>query len=417
MPPTPSRRDFLKTASLSAAAISMSAASYARVKGANERIAIGLIGCGNRGVGAHMAGVHNHDQDENVAFVAVCDPWKVSRENAAARAKEWYGLDATHYVHYEDLLGRDDIDAVMIATCDHQHTTHLEAVAKAGKDVYCEKPLANDFKSLQSAVAAVEKSGIICQIGTQLRSYPSFGGAKAVVDSGVMGNIHRIEQVRNGGDPYWYGYIRDVKKEDVEWDIFQMDAPKRDFDPVAYSAWMGYMDYSHGPVPQLGVHFLDLVHYITGAHCPSSAVCNGGTFVWKDEHQFTAPEQVSAQYIYPEGFMVSYTSNFGNSEGNVFKIYGTKGTMDLTDWNNPKITAAGARKGETPLDPGDGNVAPVERPNHMLNWLQCLRNRETPNAPIQAGYDHSVASIMATEALATGRRQVYDTEKKMIMAG
>ena len=229
----PTRREFLKTASLSAAAVSMSAASYARVKGANDRINIGQIGCGRRGVGAHMDGVHNHDKDLNVQYVAVCDPWKVSRENAAARIKEWYGLDAMHFVHYEELLAKDDIDAVMIASCDHQHTTHLAAAAKAGKDTYCEKPLAMDLKSLNAAVAAVEKSGIICQIGTQLRSYPSFGGAKAVIDSGALGTIHRIEQVRNAADPYWYGYLQEVKKEDVEWDIFLMDAPKREFSAVA----------------------------------------------------------------------------------------------------------------------------------------------------------------------------------------
>lgn len=411
--PTPTRREFLKTASLGAAAVSMSAASYARVKGANERIRLGLIGCGRRGIGAHMEGVHNHDKDENVEFVAVCDPWKVSRDNAAARIKEWYGIDATHYVSHEDLIADENVDAVMIASCDHQHTTHLEAVARAGKDTYCEKPLANDFDKLKRAVKAVEDSGIICQIGTQLRSYPSFGGAKAVVESGALGEIHRVEQVRNGSTPYWLDRIGEAKPEDVDWDVFLMDAPKVDFDPVAFTAWMGYMDYSHGPVPQLGVHFLDLVHYITGAKRPASATCQGGLITWNKEHNFTAPDQVSAQYLYPEGFMVSYTSNFGNGDGNCFKIYGTKGTMDLNDWNNPTISAAGARKGEG-LDPGDGNVAPVPRPNHMLNFLQCLRSRETPHAPIQAGYDHSVASIMATQALARKRTQIYDEEAQVI---
>jgi len=410
---TPTRRDFLKTATLSAAAVSMSAASYARVKGANERIALGLVGCGRRGIGAHMAGVHNHDKDENVEFVAVCDPWKASRDKAAARVKDWYGLDAKHYVSHEDLIADENVDAVMIASCDHQHTTQLEAVAKAGKDTYCEKPLANDFGKLQRAVKAVEESGIVCQIGTQLRSYPSFGGAKAVVESGVLGDIHRIEQVRNGATPYWLDRIGEARPEDVAWDVFLMDAPKIPFDPVKFTAWMGYMDYSHGPVPQLGVHFLDLVHYITGAKRPSSATCQGGLLTWNEEHKFTAPDQVSAQYLYPEGFMVSYTSNFGNADGNTFKIYGTKGTMDLSDWNNPTISAAGARKGEG-LDAGDGAVAPVARPNHMLNFLQCLRNRETPHAPIQAGYDHSVASIMATQALARKRTQVYDEATKVI---
>jgi len=410
---TPTRREFLKTASLGAAAVSMSAASYARVKGANERIALGLVGCGSRGIGAHMVGVHNHDKDENVEFVAVCDPWTVPREKAAAHVKEWYGIEAAQYDSHEDLLADDRIDAVMIASCDHQHTRQLEDVAKAGKDTYCEKPLANDFDKMKRAVQAVEESGIICQVGTQLRSYPSFGGAKAVVESGVLGTISRIEQVRNSTSPYWYSRIKEANKEDVAWDVFQMDAPRREFDAVAFTAWMGHMEYCHGPVPQLGVHFLDLVHYITGARYPGSASCHGGIYTWIDEHKFTSPDQVSAQYHYPEGFMVSYTSNFGNGDGNVFKIYGSRGTLDLTDWNNPKLSAAGAIKGEA-LDPGDGNVAPVERPNHMLNFLQCLRSRETPHAPIQAGYDHSVASIMATRALARNRTQTYDPEAREI---
>lgn len=408
------RRDFLKTASLSAAAVSMSAASYARVKGANERIALAQLGCGRRGIGAHMSGVHNHDKDENVEYIAVCDPWKVSRDKAAARIKDWYGIDATHYVSHTDLLADDRVDAVMIASCDHQHTRHLEDTAKAGKDTYCEKPLANDFEKLKQSVKAVKDSGIVCQIGTQLRSYPSFTGAKKIIESGALGKINRIEQERNSDSPYWYSRIGEAKPEDVDWDVFLMDAPKRDFDPVAFTAWMGYMDYCHGPVPQLGVHFLDLVHYMTGATTPSSATCQGGIFTWKDKYNFTSPDQVSAQYIYPEGFMVSYTTNLGNGAGKVFKVYGTKGTLDLTDWNNPKISASGAKKGEEPVDPGDGNVAPVQRPNHMLNFLQCLRSRETPHASIDAGYDHSVASIMATRALATNRTQTYDPDKQEI---
>ena len=182
---------------------------------------------------------------------------------------------------------------------------------------------------------------------------------------------------------------------------------------VAYSAWMGYMEYSQGPVPQLGGRPGALHH---GIGCPSSAVRQAGPSSEGRASIHRAGPGERAVCL-SEGFMVSYTSNFGNGSGNLFKVYGTRGTMDLTDWNNPKITKDGCKKGETPLEPGDGNVAPVERPNHVLNWLRCLRTRETPHAPIQAGYDHSIASIMAVESLATGRRQTYDFEKKVIVAG
>ena len=156
----PTRREFLKTATVSAAAISMSAASYARVIGANDRISIGVIGCGSRGIDAHMASVNNFAKEQNVEFTAVCDPWRLRREEAAAKCKEWYGVDARQCVSYKDLLALDNIDAVMIASCDHQHTTHLEAVANAKKDVYCEKPLAKNLEGLKRAVDAVKAAGI-----------------------------------------------------------------------------------------------------------------------------------------------------------------------------------------------------------------------------------------------------------------
>ena len=122
-----SRRKFLKTATAGAAALS--AASYARVIGANERISIGQIGCGGRGIGAHMKGVHNHQDTQNFEITAVSDPWRVRTEMASATAKEWYGREARMFSSYRDLLALKDVDAVMIASPDHAHTTHLKAAA------------------------------------------------------------------------------------------------------------------------------------------------------------------------------------------------------------------------------------------------------------------------------------------------
>ncbi|MCH5373294.1 MAG: Gfo/Idh/MocA family oxidoreductase, partial [Planctomycetes bacterium] len=155
MPATPSRRQFLQTASLGAAAIAMPAASYARIVGANDRISIGVVGCGGRGRHAHMPGVYAHRTTANCEIVAVADPWRQRREEAANQIQEWFGRPGRCFVSYRDILESKDIDAVMIASCDHQHTTHLEATAKAGKDVYCEKPLAMDFDRLKRAVDAV----------------------------------------------------------------------------------------------------------------------------------------------------------------------------------------------------------------------------------------------------------------------
>lgn len=409
------RRSFLQAASVGTFAMSMSAASYARVKGANERISIGIIGCGGRGIDAHMAGIAPYAKEQNIEVTAVCDPWRVRREMAAAKAKEQYGTDARQFVSYRDLVALDDIDAVMIASPDHVHTLHLEAVAKAKKDVYCEKPLSMDIDSLKQACDAVKENNIICQIGTQLRSLPSMTGCRELYKTGILGKVGRIEQCRNGEQPYWYSYMKDVKEEDVDWKEFLYNRPERPFSATQYSGWYGFLDFSGGPVPGLGSHYIDLVNYITGTQFPLSAVCLGGTYTWKDEYGFTCPDHVQAMWTYPD-FMVSYSTNFGNSGSNTFRILGDQGTLDLVNWTSPVLTAEGGSKNKGAIR-GKKEVEDIPRPDHFLNWLQCLRNRETPHAPIDAGYQHAVAVIMASRAYETGKRQVYDIEKREIHEG
>ena len=404
---TPSRRRFLGGAAVGAAALT--AASYSRVLGANERLSIALIGCGGRGIGAHMGGAQRYAKEQNVEFTAVCDPWRIARERAATKAKEWFGREPRQCVSYRDVVGRDDVDAVMIASCDHQHTTHLEAAAKAKKDAYCEKPLAMDLGRLKQCVDAVKASAIVCQIGTQLRSLASMTGCRELFRTGVLGKVSRIERHRNSGSPYWYSRLKKVEAKDVDWREFLCGLPDRPFDAVKFSAWYGFREFSDGPVPGLGSHFIDLVHYITGASLPQSAVCHGGTFTWKD-HGFTCPDHVEAVWIYPEGFLVSYSTNFGNSAGSVERIYAEHGIMDLLPWNAPSVAGDGAiKKGKLGKQEP---VKPVARDEHVLDWLKCIRSRGTPNASIDAGYQHAVAVVMAMRAFDTGRRQIYDPEKR-----
>ncbi len=414
MSQTTTRRNFLKTTG--AAAVALTALNHTRAHGANDRIRIGMIGCGSRGCDAHMAGVHPHDKAQNVEFVAVCDPWRLAREKAAGLCKDWYGIEAKQFTSYRDLLEYKDIDAVMIASPDLVHTTHLEAAARAKKDVYVEKPLAMDFNALKSACDAVKENNVVAQVGTQLRSMGSMTGCKELFKTGLLGKVGRIEQCRNGHRPYWYAYVKEAKEEDVDWKEFLADRPMRPFNSVQFTGWYGYRDFTDGPVPGLGSHYLDLVHYITGAQFPTSAVCLGGTYTWKDENNFTCPDHVQAMWTYPEGFMVSYSTNFGNGSGNSFKIFGDQAVMDLQDWSNPFVTADGVGqpdgrvKEKTP-------VKEVKMPDHMLDWLQCLRTRKTPNASIDAGYQHAVASLMAVRAFDTGKRHIYDHEKREIREG
>ena len=402
---------------LSASASPLSAASYRRIIGANDRISIGIIGCGNRGRGAHMAGVNNHATEQNIEITAVCDPYRIHRETAAALVKEWYGIDALQFTSYRDLLASANVDAVMIASCDHQHTTHLQAAAEAAKDIYVEKPLAMQMDRLIAAVDAVKAAGVVVQVGTQLRSMSSFTGCKALYETGIFGRVARIEQIRNGDQPYWYSYInKDVKKSDVEWAEFLMDRPYRPFDPVQFSGWYGYAEFSDGPLPGLASHYIDLVHYITGAEFPISCMCMGGVYTWNDEHKFTCPDQIDATWQYEEGFLSSYTTNFGNGFGNRFRLAGDVGILKMDKWSEPVYTAEGGSKNKGAIR-GENKVPEIAMPDHYLDWLQCIRSGKTPNASIDAGYQHAVACLMAMESYRTGRRTVYDKENRTINFG
>jgi predicted dehydrogenase len=406
----------LKTAAAGAAIISIPAKTYARAQGANDRINIGVIGCGSRGIDAHMVSINKFAKEQNVQFVAVADPWRVRQDMAAAKIKEWQGTDAKKISSYRDLLALKDVDAVTIASCDHQHTTHLMAAVKAGKDIYVEKPLSKDLDSLKACYDAIKASDLVVQCGTQLRSMPSMTGVRELYKTGVLGKVARIEQCRNGSRPYWYGYLKDAKQEDIDWDEFLMDAPKKPFDPNLYTGWYGYRDYSDGPVPGFGSHYIDLINYITGSKFPKNAVCLGGVYTWKDKYNFTCPDHVQAMWEYPEGFMVHYSTNFGNGSGSTFKILGDRGVMDLLDWEKPMLSGDGVMKEKGPAAEKK-TIEPVDHPDHFLDWLQCMRTRNTPNASIDAGYQHAVACLMAVKAYDTGKRQIYDVEKREIREG
>jgi predicted dehydrogenase len=416
------RRDFLKTSAALAAGAAvgstmLTAAERKRSIGANDRIRIAQLGCGNRGQTAHMTGIHKHVDATNFEIVAVCDTWRVHREEAAATTKKWFGREAKQFSNYRDLLAYGDFDAVMIATPDHMHTTHLEAVSKTGKHMYMEKPLATELDKLLRAYDAAKKAqaaGSIIQVGTQLRSLPGIVGARELVKAGTIGKITRIDETRNAEKPYWYGYLdRDVKEADVDWKEFLGDRKFRPFNARQYASWYGYYDFSQGPVPQWGAHFLDLMHFVMDCGFPQSCMCMGGTTYWKDENNFTAPDNVTATWMYPEGFMVTSSNNFGNFAGNSRKFYGDKGTLAVDNWNAPTYSADGGPKRDGKIR-GKMEVATKPRPDHFLNWLQCMRSGETPHASIDAGYQHAIAVLMAVMSYDSGKKTVYNHSKRAI---
>lgn len=392
----------------------MAALSASRTLGSNDRIGIAILGCGRRNL---LRQVLEFRQQANAEVRAVCDIWRHQREKAAEQVRATAG-NAPEQVHsYDDLLVREDIDALVIGTPDHQHCTQLIDAVRAGKDVYVEKPLAMDLRELKRAYDTVKASDRVVQMGTQVRSFPSSVGARAFVQSGGLGDIFKIEQSRNSYRPYWYRYAeRKVEQRDTDWSRFLMHRKPRPWDAQQYAGWFGYRDFSHGPHSNLGVHFFDLVHFITGAGPPSRAVTMAGGFRWNRDG-FDVPDSVETTLEYPkEGFLVRYCSTYGVRGNSYLKFFGSRGEMDATRWGDRFLISGSTVEDDDRIRDGE-TIPEAESVPHMLNFLECVRSREVPSAPIEAGYNHSIAALLADESFVRRSRVAYDEKKRRIREG
>jgi predicted dehydrogenase len=397
------RRGFL-------AAASASVARPDRILGANDRLRAAIVGCGGRGL---VNEVLQFASDTNTEVVAVCDTWRQQRERATGLVKKADRPEPRQIVRYEDVLALKDLDVVIISSPDHQHCAMLRDAVRAGKDVYIEKPLAMNMKELVEAVDTVKQSRRIVQVGTQVRSFASSVAAREFVKTGGLGQIFKIEQSRNSHRPYWHSYAqRPVQQADVDWEAFLMHVKFRPWDADQYAGWYGYRDFSLGPQTGFMSHFVDLVHFITGAKLPRSVTAMAGTYRWKDSR--TAPDSFEAILEYSEGFLVRYNTTFGTSNNSFLKFFGTRGVMDATRWSQPWVLSG--QPGEPDSLAAGARIPEMESTPHMKNFLECVRSRKQPNAPIEAGYSHAVACLMADESWVRGQRVTYDAAKRKIVS-
>lgn len=405
---TLTRRTFIAASSLTT--LGMSAASSARILGANDAVNIGLIGCGNRGSALRQE-LLQESEAANAKVIAICDIWESQRKAAAQHVADLQGHDPIQYVDYKDLLANKDLHAVVIATPDHLHPIVLREAAQCHLDAYVEKPLAIDFDDLCRAVDAVKENQTLVQNGTQLRSLPSFTGCREFIQSGQLGTIIRFEQARNEYFPYWYQYRREIKENETDWPKFLAHTKPQPWNPEVYTAWMGYRPFSNGAFGGYMTHFTDLVHYMTGAMYPHSVV----SMSWKNQlaDSFTVPSCVQAVFDYPEGFSVSYHTTTGNGGANFFRAAGSKGIIDASDWNHPVVSGEGSQ--DSGAIPEKKEIPPIERDNHMADWLKCIRSRKEPNAGIDAGFAQALTAIMADEALLQNRRMAFDPQARKIV--
>jgi len=439
------RREFLKAASaaLAATAVSWNAKSYAQIAGANDRVRVGIVGCGDRMKGGDLPAFQQSAKELNFQIAAVSDVWNRRRDEGADFIEKLCGNHPDPVRNNDELYSRKDVDAVIIATADFQHAYHGTEAVRAGRDAYVEKPIAHTMADARMILDAVKKSGKIVQVGTQRRSTPAYQKAAEYIKSGQFGDIVMVEMSWNVNQPgRWRrpDVVPLLKEEDTDWKRYLLNRTMVPFDARKYLEFRLFWPYSSGIPDQWLVHQIDTVHWFTGLPHPRSCVANGGIYLWKDGR--TNWDTMTAVFDYgplddlSKGFQVQYTSRFTNSAGGVKELYYSNGGM--IDMNKQTVTPTGGLTAKFAAEmnmkpnllPSSSLVETVETMEtdanthgdpqtaaNMRNWMECVRSRKTPNAPIEAGYSHSIALCMNVAAIKTGMKVTFDDKTQQVLAG
>jgi len=422
---TTDRRGFLKLGAAAAAgAASFSASSYASILGANDRVRVGVIGCGDRMKSSLIPAFQEHAKDLNFEFVAVSDLWNRRREEGSAYIQKLSGNPIAAVRNNDELYARKDIDAVLIATADFQHALHGVEAVNAGRDAYVEKPTAHTMPDARAFLAAVKKTGKIVQVGTQRRSTPSYQKAAEYIQSGKFGDIVMVEMTWNVNQPgRWRrpNVVPLLKEQDTDWKRYLLNRPYEAFDARKYLEFRLFWPYSSGIPDQWLVHQIDTVHWFTGLPHPRSVVANGGIYLWKDGRQnwdtMTAVFDYGPLDDLSKGFQVQYSSRFTNSAGGVKEIYYSNGGMIDMDKQANLLPSFPLVEHVEAASTGANTGGDPETSANMRNWMECVRSRKTPNASIDAGYHHSIALCMNVAAIQTGQKVTFNDQTQQVMAG
>ncbi len=442
------RRDFIRKTSLATGGIAlgvhaMSAKSYGRIIGANDRVRVGISGFSDRAKGALIPAFNGHSKTQNFEIVGVSDIWNRRRDEGVAYIGELTGNKIKQWRNNEEMYSGDNIDAVIISTADFQHALHAVEASNAKKDAYVEKPFAETMEDARAGMKAVRESGIVFQIGSQRRSAPNYHAAADYINSGKFGDIVMVEMTWNVNQPGRWRLpqlVSEIKESDTDWKRYLMNRPFEEWDPRKYLEYRLFWPYSSGIPGQWMSHQIDTVHWFTGLNHPRSVGANGGIYLWKDGRKNF--DTMSAVFDYgpvddpDSGFQVTYSSRFTNSAGGTKEIYFSNGGELNLDTN--KVSANGgleeghagdmgmkanllepfdlsenAPKVVTSADTGADDMTSL----HMLNWMECVRSRKPTNGPVEAGYNHSIANIMTTAALRTGLKATFDEASQDVLAG
>ena len=344
------RRTFLKSAAgtvvTSHVAGAFSLARAGRAYGPNDRVRIATVGMGIIGFIDTRCAL----RVPGVELVAVADVY----EGRRTHAREVFGGQVEAVVDYRDLLARKDVDAVLLCVPDHWHARMSIDAMKAGKAVYCEKPMVRGVEEGPGVIRAQKETGAVFQVGSQFASSVVFEKLKEVLASGVLGKLHAVEARynRNSALGAWqYSIPTDASPATVDWDRFLGDAPRRPFDADRFFRWRKYWDYGTAVAGDLFVHLLTAVHVATGSLGPDRVSAMGGRRYWEDGREVY--DLIIGLLDYPatstsSAFTLSLQTDFedGGGENSMFRFVGSEGVADVT-FDGFKVKKVGIERATT----------------------------------------------------------------------
>lgn len=380
------------------------------------------------------------NKELNFDIVGLSDLWRIRREEGKTALEEKVGHSITTYRNNEELYNAKAVDAVIISTADFQHALHCIEAVKADCDAYVEKPFAETMEDNRAALKAVKESNKIVQIGSQRRSGVNYQAAADFIKAGKFGAITMVELTWNVNQPGRWRRVSEVarlKEADTDWKRFIMNRPFEPFDPRKYLEFRLFWPFSTGMPGQWMSHQIDTVHWFTDLKHPRSVVANGGIYFWHDGRKnwdtTTAVFDYGAENS-STGFQVMFSSRMHNGDENPKEVYFSNGgelnmqtnkvsptgglrlnhaqAMGLKENLLPEFDLGAVAKVETAANTGGDYLTTA----HMRNWMECVRNRKQPNAPVEAGYAHSIACIMTNAAVRTGTKVTFDEGRQEVIA-
>jgi predicted dehydrogenase len=402
-----SRREFVA----SAGAALFTARSYAQIKGANERLLVGVIGCGGMAMG-HMQTLTKRMKDtDNVQVTAVCDLYDKRLDQAA----ELTG--GKKYGRYQDLLASKDVDYILNATPEHWHARITIDALDAGKHVYNEKPMTRTVEQAKKVVAkAKQHPNLKLQVGVQGMSDDSYIAARKCIANGELGEVvlAQIDYSRNHKGDFWaYTIDEDAKPGvNIDWKTWLGDTPKRPYDPDRFFRWRRYWDYSGGISGDLFVHRVTRLIKAIGLTFPECGVGSGGKWAFRDS-KAEIPDTFNILLDYPEGLTIQLVSSMANDTPIDHLIRGHKATLEFNR-TGFQITPQGLFKGE---------VKPVVHKKsggedimlHHRNLQNAIRRGEELNCDVMLGYYGVVASEIGVQSFRQQKYMKWDRAKERIV--